>query len=43
MIFDVIKTRLNISYYNLYKIVNEIVLELNVIFEIYDKVVKSDI
>ena len=41
--FDVIKIRLNINHYNFYFIVNEIILKLNVMFETYDKVVKSDI
>ena len=42
-IFDIIKIRLNINYYNLYKIVNKLILKLNIIFEIYDKIVKSNI
>ena len=42
-IFNIIKTRSNINYYKLYKIINKIILKLNVIFEIYNKIVKSNI
>ena len=40
--FNIIKTYLNINYYNLYFIIKEIIIELNIIFEIYNKVVKLD-
>ena len=41
--FDIIKIRLNINYYKLYFTINEIILKLNVIFEIYDKVIKLNV
>ena len=42
-IFNIIKIRSNINYYNFYFTINEIIVKLNIIFEIYNKVVKSDI
>ena len=42
-IFDVIKTRLNISYYNFYFTINEIIKKLNNIFKIYNKFNKSNV
>ena len=41
--FDVIKTRLNINHHNFYFITNEMILKLNVIFKMYDKIIKSNV
>ena len=37
-----IKTRSNMSYYNFYSTADEIIIELNAMFETYDKIAKSD-
>ena len=42
-IFDVIKTRSNIIYYKLYFTIDEIIKKLKNMFEIYNKLVKSNI
>ena len=42
IIFDIIKIYSNINYHNLYSITEEIIIEVNNIFEIYDKIVKSN-
>ena len=42
-IFDIIKTRSNIIYYNFYFTINEIIKKLKNIFEIYDNFVKLNI
>ena len=41
--FDIIKTRSNIIYYYFYFTINEIIKKLKNIFEIYDKLIKSNI
>ena len=38
-----LKRVLKINHYNLYKIINKMILELNAIFETYDKIIKSNI
>ena len=42
-IFDIIKTRSNIIYYNFYFTINEIIKKLKNIFKIYDKLIKLNI
>ena len=39
-IFDIIKIRLNIIYYNFYFTINEIIKKLKNMFKIYDKLLK---
>ena len=41
--FDVIKTRSNINYYNLYFTINEIIVKLKNMFKIYNKFIKLNI
>ena len=41
--FNIIKIYLDISYHNLYSIIEKIVTKLNIIFKIYNKVIKLDI
>ena len=42
-IFDIIKIRSNIIYHNFYFTINEIIKKLKNIFEIYNKLIKSNI
>ena len=42
-IFDIIKIRSNIIYYNFYFTINEIIKKLKNIFKIYDKFIKSNV
>ena len=41
--FDIIKIRVNINHDILYLIVNKMIMKLNIIFKIYDKIVKLNI
>ena len=41
--FNIIKIYLNINYHNLYFIIKKIIIKLNIIFEIYNKIAKLDI
>ena len=43
IIFDIIKTRSNMIYYNSYFTADEMIKKLKNIFEIYDKFVKSNV
>ena len=42
-IFDIIKTRSNITYHNSYFTINEIIKKLKDIFEIYNKFIKLNV
>ena len=43
MTFDIIKIYLNTNYYNFYFTINEIIVKLKSIFEIYDKFIKLNV